>query len=122
MILYAEDDIDDLEIFYEVLQSINPLVEIMNARNGAEVIAFLEKASRMPDYIFLDINMPAMDGKACLKNLKRDLQFSSIPVIVYTTSNDPRDKALCLELGAKDFIQKPGTVKEAIDKLAKFFQ
>jgi CheY-like chemotaxis protein len=122
LVLYAEDDIDDFGIFCEVLQTINPLVKCVNARNGFDVLEFLDNSTTLPQYVFLDINMPAMDGKACLKHIKKDERFKLIPVIIYTTSKNPKDIELCKQLGAADYLIKPNTVKEAFDKLSKFFK
>lgn len=121
IVLNAEDDIEDYGTFCEVLQAINPLIKCFNARNGIETLEVLENLVVLPDYIFLDINMPAMDGKACLKHIKKDERFKAIPVVIYTTSKDPRDIALCKQLGAADYLFKPNSLKEAIDGLSKFF-
>ena len=122
LVLYAEDDIEDFNYFCEVLQQINSSVNCINARNGAEALQLLEDLITLPDYIFLDINMPAMDGKACLKHIKRDDRFKSIPVIIYTTSNNAKDKELCQQLGAANYLQKPNSQKEAFEILSKIFK
>ena len=82
----------------------------------------LDNLVSLPDYVFLDINMPTMDGKACLKNLKRDQRFKSIPVIIYTTSTNKMDIDLCRQLGATDYIIKPNTAKEAVTKLSRWLK
>jgi CheY-like chemotaxis protein len=118
-ILYAEDDIEDYNLFYEVAVSIYPDVTVINARNGLEAWDLLEQMTILPDFIFLDINMPSMDGKSCLKYIKRDKRFAHIPVIIYSTSAHKKDIDLCLQLGADSYIQKPNSVKEASDKLSQ---
>jgi CheY-like chemotaxis protein len=112
-VLYAEDDIDDYSFFVETLHELIPGVECINAINGLNALELLEDLPVKPDVIFLDINMPAMDGKACLKTLKNDLRFRSIPVFIYTTGANPMDIAHCKQLGAKDYIQKPNSITEA---------
>ena len=121
-VLYAEDDLDDLDIFYEIVFSINPGIECISARNGTEALEILDTLVHLPDYVFLDINMPTMDGKACLKNLKRDHRFKSIPVIIYTTSTNKMDIEQCRQLGATDYIIKANTIKEAVVKLSKWLE
>jgi CheY-like chemotaxis protein len=121
-VLYAEDDLDDLDIFCEIVLTINAGISCISARNGTEALEILDSLADLPDYIFLDINMPTMDGKACLKNLKRDPRFKSIPVIIYTTSTNRMDMDLCRQLGATDYIIKPNTVKEAVDRLSKWLK
>jgi CheY-like chemotaxis protein len=120
-VLYAEDDFDDFNMLVEVVQSINPDIQCVNARNGVEAIEFLENADLLPDYIFLDINMPMMDGKACLKFIKKDERFKNIPVIVFTTSNSVKDMELCKELGAEEYLQKPNTIQKTTEILSKIF-
>jgi CheY-like chemotaxis protein len=122
VILYAEDDIDDFDVFCEVIHGFDSGIECINAMNGVEVLEFLENCDRLPDYIVIDINMPAMDGKACLKNIKKDPRFASIPVIVYSTSREPKDVEFCKELGAIDYLKKPNTMEEAAADLAKYFK
>jgi CheY-like chemotaxis protein len=120
IVLYAEDDIEDVDVFCEVIVSINESIECINTRDGIETITYLENATTLPDMIFLDINMPTMDGKACLKNIKKDEKLRSIPVVIYTTSTNPLDRELCFQLGAVDFIKKPNTIDEAISRLSPF--
>jgi CheY-like chemotaxis protein len=62
-----------------------------------------------------------MDGKSCLKNIRKDERFKTIPVVIYTTSSNKKDIDLCMQLGAAEYIQKPNSMKEAIDKLSKYF-
>ncbi len=121
-ILYAEDDIDDFELFCEVIRSFDPSIECVNAANGVEALKFLEKCERLPDYIVIDINMPAMDGKACLRQIKQDPRIASIPVIVYSTSGAPKDITFCKQLGAIDYLVKPNTMAEAVAGLSKYFK
>src|SRR5688572_9298792 len=107
LIVYAEDDIDDFDFFYEILKSVDSRTECINTRDGVETLDYLENATVLPDLIFLDINMPTMDGKSCLRNIKMDDRFKSIPVVVYTTSSNEKDKEHCMQLGAVEYIEKP---------------
>jgi CheY-like chemotaxis protein len=121
LILYAEDDFEDFDAFCEVVKAINPSIKCINAKNGIEALDFLEKSTILPDFVFLDINMPTMDGKSCLKHIKKDARFGKIPVVVYTTSTSQQDREQCLQLGAQEYVQKGNTVNEATTSLTKFF-
>ena len=121
LVLYAEDDIDDYSLFVEVLESVKREVECINVVNGVEVLKFLEECVLLPDYIFLDINMPTMDGKVCLKAIKRDLRFKTIPIVIYTTSRNPLDHEYCIELGVLAYLPKPNTIAEVQTALKKIF-
>lgn len=113
LILYAEDDVDDYGFFEETLARVYPVAKCINARNGREVLDILDASTILPDLIFLDINMPTMDGKSCLKSIKTDPRLKSIPVIIYTTSSNERDKEQCLQLGAEKYLIKPYGLAEA---------
>lgn len=121
LVLYAEDDIEDYSLFLDILEVIQPGVECINVVNGVEVLKFLDHCVLLPDYIFLDVNMPAMDGKVCLKAIKREARFKNIPIIIYTTSRNPLDQEFCNELGVLAYLPKPNTVSEAKAALQKIF-
>ncbi len=60
-----------------------------------------------PNLIFLDLNMPKVDGKTALKKIKETPDLKNIPVVIWTTSSSPEDRELCLQLGVIKFITKP---------------
>jgi CheY-like chemotaxis protein len=121
VVLYAEDDVDDFYFLCEVIKGINPNVKCINTRNGFETIEYLDSALLLPEMIVLDINMPAMDGKACLKNIRKDPRLKDIPVIVYTTTINSRDEQHCLQLGALECIEKPNNIADAHQRFLKYF-
>jgi CheY-like chemotaxis protein len=110
LVAYAEDDIDDFNTVAEVLSEIDSSIECINASNGLELLDILESGTVLPDVILLDFNMPAMDGKSCLKAIRADERFHGVPVYVYSTGANPRDEAHCLELGATDYIKKQTSI------------
>jgi CheY-like chemotaxis protein len=121
LVVYAEDDIEDYSFFTEVMELIDPQIDCMNAIDGAQVMKFLEESDVLPDYIFLDVNMPTMDGKACLKAIKTDPHFINIPTIIYTTAPNSLDQELCMQLGAAYYLPKPYSVNEAKASIQKIF-
>lgn len=72
-------------------------------------------------WLFLDINMPAIGGKACLKNIKRDSKLKEIPVVIYSTSQNPKDREQCIRMVAVAFLRKTNRVTEANKILSQFF-
>ena len=120
--LYADDDADDLDILYEIVEMLNPAFKVITVRNGQEVVDFLESSVVLPDIIILDINMPIMDGRSCLKFIKKDPRFNSIPVIIFSTSTNQKDIELCYQLGALAYVEKPFTFKDGMDRLGRFFE
>lgn len=110
--LLADDDRDDAELFGEALSSIDPPVTFEHVADGQAVFKFLSDESRKnPDVIFLDLNMPEMSGWQCLAKLKNDMYYREIPVIMYSTSTNPRDREIARELGAIGFVTKPTDFK-----------
>jgi CheY-like chemotaxis protein len=106
--LLADDDRDDAELFSEALVTVNPAIKFHHVEDGQEVFQFLMNSKiDKPDIIFLDLNMPAMSGWQCLAKLKNDTALKNIPVIMYSTSSNPREKEIAMELGALGFVTKP---------------
>jgi CheY-like chemotaxis protein len=102
-----------------MLQEVNPTVTFQSAANGNEALDRLRAAgAQLPDVIFLDLNMPRMDGRQCLSELKNDPELKHIPVIIYTTSGHPKDIEQTLQNGAACFITKPTDTRELYNLLA----
>jgi CheY-like chemotaxis protein len=118
-ILYIDDDPDDHEFFREALKIVAPDVNCYFARDGATAIDLLYSVVLLPDHIFLDLNMPHMDGKQFLYTLKKS-DFKDIPVSIFTTSTNPRDKNECEKLGATNFYTKPTTYTGIVEFLSQF--
>ena len=117
VVLYAEDDPEDVEVFGEALKEINPSIVFQSVKDGSEVIPFLENSVLLPNYIFLDVNMPVVSGRDCIIQLKKSVKYSSIPVVIYTTSNREEDRKDLIRLGAARYIIKPNTYTEVFSSL-----
>ncbi|GAB3953385.1 hypothetical protein GCM10028805_37000 [Spirosoma harenae] len=112
-LLLIDDDIDDRDLFCEVIQDIDTTLECQLAANGPEALQTLaEQPATRPDLIFLDINMPIMNGWECLIQLKQEASFQSIPVLMYSTSAQGTDQAKADQLGALGLITKPSGYKQ----------
>lgn len=118
-----DDDIDDQEIFALVLKSVNPSIACVVANDGIEAVSKLTKEETFnPDYIFLDLNMPRMDGKECLQEIKKIDRLKETPVIIYSTSSEQKDIIETRKLGASDYLEKQSSVAELKKRLAHFFK
>ena len=112
-VMIVDDDEDDRRNFLEGMKEVDPNVQLMTADDG--ISAFLklgEKEQQLPDFIFLDLNMPKKSGHEVLAELKNDELLKNIPVIIYTTSEDEREKAESLKKGAVAWITKPQSKDE----------
>jgi CheY-like chemotaxis protein len=109
----ADDDIDDANLFQEALLEIDPGITVERASNGLELLDKMKSHDfHTPDIIFLDINMPEMNGWECLSQLKNDRQLKAIPVVMYSTSSNVYDRAKATKLGAVFFYTKPDTFQD----------
>jgi CheY-like chemotaxis protein len=107
-VLYVEDDHDDQQLFVEVLQTVNPDFECFIATDGEHAFDVL-KGIDVPVCIYVDVNMPRMNGLQFLKALKLHPEYSHIPVFILTTSMSANDELTALALGAKQYIIKPNS-------------
>lgn len=119
VILVVDDDIDDLLFFTDALVEIDAQIECVTAMNGIEALRKLESLPVRPDFIFLDLNMPKMNGKLCLRHIKNNPLFQSIPVIIYSTSRLQEDIDEVTELGAAAFLVKPNKFQLLKSEIAK---
>ena len=72
ILMIVDDDTDDRFFFRSAIRKNNPSYECIEAENGDDALKQLRKAKYLPDFIFLDLNMPKMDGRECLEELKKD--------------------------------------------------
>lgn len=108
-IVYAEDDLDDLFIVKQAFEIYDGDFAILHAANGFDAMQLLEaqlQQNSLPCLIVLDINMPGMDGRETLVQIKQHEHFKNIPVVLFTTSSSSLDKEFAHKWGAK-FITKP---------------
>ena len=87
--LLVDDDLDDQEVFLMTLEKINKNIKCLIANNGAEALLLLTtQNSFVPDYIFLDVNMPKMNGIECLKNIKSLTHLNNCKIFMYSTTSE----------------------------------
>ena len=115
-ILLVEDDKDDQQFFCEALSDIHPTIFCQVASNGLEALSLLSVHPPF-DMIFLDLNMPKIDGFECLKVMKSHILYRNIPVIILSTSDRQEDIARCKALGATNFFTKPTSYTCLFEKL-----
>jgi len=118
-ILLIDDDEDDRDFFQLALADINNDIGFLSAESGYEAFDLLQN-NKLPNYIFLDLNMPGMSGRECLTELKSNHAFKSIPVVIFSTSSDPRDIKETKQLGAIDFITKPSKISDLVNAINNF--
>ena len=117
VIFLIDDDIDDQEFFMEAVKEVDPNIECHLASSCDDGLELLNKSSVLPDYIFLDLNMPKVDGKKCLLELKKNARVKDIPVIIYSTSSLKKDIDETKAMGAVHFLTKPAAFRELCEAI-----
>jgi CheY-like chemotaxis protein len=123
-ILLAEDDLGHARLIEKNLRRANITNDIIKARDGQQAIDYIfgNNGGRTL-LVLLDLNMPVLDGYQVLERMKADKRTKHIPVIILTTTDDPREVARCYELGCNIYITKPVDYEqfsETIRKLGLF--
>ena len=114
----ADDDPDDVAMFREALLIIDPSIGFHHAEDGRGVLQILaDKNLDKPDIIFLDINMPIMNGWECLAQLKQSEAYKQFPVIIYSTASHQKEVERAIAMGALCFFTKPTEFKELLTNL-----
>lgn len=111
-ILLVDDDEDDRDFFNAALNSIHVLTELTSMFNGEQAINYFKIKKPLPDFIFLDINMPKTDGIECLKYIKANVFTKNLPVIMLSTASSAKTIELTQQNGAAAYIEKPYSIKE----------
>lgn len=107
-ILLIDDDSEDVSFFQEALHEVDSLINFHSAKNGLKALEFLLSMEKItPGLIFLDVNMPEMNGWQCLTELKSAPRLRQIPVIMYSTSASKMDQEKASRLGAAGIYRKP---------------
>ncbi len=107
-VVIADDDMDDVDLFKEIIKEVCPHIKLSVAQDGVDLIRLLDLIDE-PDFIILDINMPRKDGKQCLKEIRSKEKFKHVPILVLTTSDVQEDLDYCLQNGANQYRVKPRT-------------
>ena len=125
-ILLAEDDPDDRLLTRRALGESPLAATVTTVEDGAELLRYLrregeyrdngEKAA-WPDLVLLDLNMPRMDGREALREIKTDAELRRLPVVVLTTSKSDRDILESYDLGVNAFITKPVNFDDLADAM-----
>jgi CheY-like chemotaxis protein len=122
-ILLVDDDIDDHEIFCMALENLENCYKCIFAKDGIEALEILKNEEIfIPDIIFLDLNMPRMNGIECLYEIKKNHRTSHIPVIMYSTSSDPKIVEGVKDLGASEYLVKPSRIETLSGLLGQIFK
>ena len=114
-VLYVEDEEADVLFMRRAFQGAAPGHELHSVANGRDAIAYLtgrddysdRNRHPLPSLLLLDLNLPGLSGFEVLKWVRAQPEFEQLPVVVFSSSTRPEDKALAVDLGADEYIEKP---------------
>lgn len=119
-IYHIDDDQDDTEFFFAAAMEASGNVNVEIFFDSSKALKILRTLSVLPDAVFLDLNMPVLDGFNFLKELKKNADLKSLPVIILSTTSHPDAIRTCKMLGAAGFITKPSDFYNLVDILKTY--
>lgn len=120
-ILWADDDVDDLELFRNVLHDLTDQYQVLEFHNGRQVLDHLAgiPKEQYPCLIILDMNMPQLSGRETLAILKAECAYKDIPVIIFTTSSNEIDRSFCKRFDTS-MVTKPPSYEQLKEVVGLF--
>jgi two-component system, chemotaxis family, response regulator Rcp1 len=117
VVLLVEDSPGDVRLTQEAFREADPSIELHVASDGVEAMAFLRRegihvSAKRPDFILLDLNLPKMDGREVLGQIKEDEDLKTIPTVILTTSDAQADILTSYNLRANCYLSKPVELEE----------
>lgn len=114
-ILLADDDIDDCNFFSDALKVLPIETVLTTVNDGEQLMNYLTKnTNKLPDVLFLDINMPCKNGFECLEEIKQNNNLQHLPVVMFSTSNEQDKINILFKTGADVYIRKPSNFAQMI--------
>ncbi|TDW51910.1 CheY-like chemotaxis protein [Flavobacterium sp. 270] len=116
-IFYTDDDEDDLSIFADAVESLPKKIELRTYSGGQKLLNAIYNPPPTPHVVFLDLNMPGKNGFDVLTELRQSAEKKDIPIVIFSTSNEPSIIEKCRVLGADLFITKPILMKDIVKSI-----
>ena len=118
-IVNVDDDPDDREIFCRAVKKVDPDIVCIQLKSGEDAVKFLSKNEVSPEYIFMDINMPRMNGYECVREIYEFASLKHTEIIMFSSTFNPRDQVDFGVLGLKYLLKSSSivTLVESIKKL-----
>lgn len=120
-VLCVDDDPDDRDMVSLTINDLDTSLKVITAADGMEALTYLslaKKEDKLPCLVILDINMPRMNGRQTLAAIRMDQQLSKMPVVVFSTSNNPEDQQWCEDFGV-ELVKKPSTMFHMQDQFKR---
>jgi CheY-like chemotaxis protein len=128
-LLVIEDSDEDFAAFERIARRSSIQNPIYRCSEGDEALAFLHQIAKAdpssgnrPSMILLDLNLPGTDGREVLRQIKQDANLKTIPVVIFTTSSNPKDVEICYQRGVNGYLIKPIDVVQLKRTVQLFFE
>jgi CheY-like chemotaxis protein len=123
IVLCVDDDPDDRELIRNAIFKVNPSYSVAYATNGKEALQYLNRAesTELPCLVIMDINMPVMDGKQALMEIKKNKRLRHLPIVVFSTSSHPSDINFCHQYGV-ELVTKPANFSQFTSETERLLQ
>jgi len=118
-IIVAEDDPDDLLFFEMAVKKTEIPVSIRHAKDGTVLFVLLK--DKVPELLFLDINMPCKDGVSCIREIRQSKEYDNLPIIMFTANLYDKIIEDCYRNGANFYLVKPDNFVQLTEKLKQVF-
>jgi CheY-like chemotaxis protein len=120
-IVNVDDDQDDRDMFCMAIKRIDPDIQCMEISSAEDAIDFLSNGEISPDYIFMDINMPRMNGYECVQEIYQYSNLKNTTIIMHSSTFNPRDQIDFGVLGLK-YLQKTSSLPSLVESITKLIQ
>jgi CheY-like chemotaxis protein len=123
IVLCVDDDPDDRELIRNAIFKVDPSYSVAHTTNGKEALLYLTGAleTELPCLVILDLNMPVMDGKQALIEIKKNLKLNEVPIVVFSTTSHPADLYFCQKYGV-ELITKPDNFAQITTEVERLLQ
>ena len=123
IVLCVDDDPDDRELIRNAIFKVDPSYSVAYSTNGKEALLYLTAAleTELPCLVILDLNMPVMDGKQALIEIKKNVKLNEIPIVVFSTSSHPADLHFCQKYGV-ELVTKPDNFAQISTEVERLLQ
>lgn len=125
VILCIDNDSEDIDFFADAVKKVDPAITFLSAVGGKDALNLLSSirdSEQLPAHIFLDVNMPQMNGKDTLKEIRKSHKYNSVQIVMLSTGLSPRDSEEYKQLGANHFMSKANSFSELCEKLKLFLR
>lgn len=114
-VFIADDDSDDLMLFQDALATIDSKIKLEHVENGNALLSLLNHLR--PDLLFLDLDMPGKNGLECLVEIRKNPRYTSLPIVVFSSTSRPANIETAYEMGGDLFFIKPAIFNDLVSSI-----